>query len=207
MFRYVGRVLIRRLLAGEEDHLAGLQAGILVEECGQGAGDGGGVGAVLGEGFGGDEDQPGVGLASGPVLGIEGHEVLDVGGDQGAARGGGVSQYLVIGQGEQRGVGDDGEHSCPLERSSSAMWPDNISSSSSGKLTLVSGEQPLLTLPGLFGEFLGRVSGGDLGVDLSGVGGPVPDGDAQERTGTPVLSATMASRSSPAGQVLPRGRT
>ena len=58
------------LLAGKEDHLAWLQAGILIEECGQGAGDGGGVGAVLAEGLGGDEDEPGVGLARGPVLGF-----------------------------------------------------------------------------------------------------------------------------------------
>jgi hypothetical protein len=98
------------LLAGKEDHLARLQAGVLIEECGQGAGEGGGVAAVLAEGLGGDEDQPGVGLARGPVLGIEGHEVLDVGSDQGAAGGGGVRQYLVIGEGEECGVGDDSEH-------------------------------------------------------------------------------------------------
>jgi len=45
---------------------------------------------------------------------------------------------------------------------------------------LLSGEQPLFTLPGLFGEFLGPVSGGDLGIDFSRVGGPVPDGGAQQ---------------------------
>ena len=42
------------------------------------------------------------------------------------------------------------------------------------------GKQPLLTQPCLFGEVLGSVSGGDLSIDLSRVGGPVADSDAQQ---------------------------
>ena len=53
------------LLAGKEHHLTRLQAGILIEECGKSTGDGGGVGAIVPEGLGGNEDQPGVGLARG----------------------------------------------------------------------------------------------------------------------------------------------
>ncbi len=47
----------RGSVAGEEEDLAWLYLGGLVEERDEGAGDGGGVGAVLGEGLGGDEDE------------------------------------------------------------------------------------------------------------------------------------------------------
>ena len=49
-----------------------------------------------------------MGLAGGAVAGVEGHEVLDVGCDQGTTRVGGVAQDLVIGQPDESPVGYDG---------------------------------------------------------------------------------------------------
>jgi hypothetical protein len=54
--------------------MASLEVAGLVEESDEGAGDGGREAAVLGKGFGGDEDEAGVCLPGGAVLGIEGHE-------------------------------------------------------------------------------------------------------------------------------------
>ena len=47
---------LRRSVAGQEDDVAVLDLAGLVEERGEGAGDGGCVGAVLGEGLGRDKD-------------------------------------------------------------------------------------------------------------------------------------------------------
>ena len=64
------------ITGGEKEHSPGLDLVWLVEQDGQGAGDGCGEGAVLVEGLGRDEDQTGVGLAGGAVAGVQGHEVL-----------------------------------------------------------------------------------------------------------------------------------
>ena len=42
------------------------------------------------------------------------------------------------------------------------------------------GKQPALAPPGIFGRVFGRFGGADLGVDLMGVGRPVPDCGADE---------------------------
>ncbi len=100
----------RELPAGEKEHVPGLDLAWLVEEGREGAGDGCGEGAVLGEGLGRDEDQAGVGLAGGAVAGVQRHEVLDVGGDQGAAGRGRMGQDLVVDQPDERWFGYDGQH-------------------------------------------------------------------------------------------------
>jgi hypothetical protein len=42
-----------------------------------------------------------------PVLGVQGHEVLDVGGDQGASGCCRAGEYLIVGERDKRGVGYD----------------------------------------------------------------------------------------------------
>ncbi len=73
--------------------------------------------------------------------------------------------------------------SWPLARSCWAMVSQNISSSSSGQLTRLPGEQVALAPPGIFGGVFGRPGGGDLGIDLAGIGRPVPDRDPQQAHG------------------------
>ena len=97
----------QRSVAGQEEDIAVLDLAGLVEERREGAGDGGCVGAVLGEGLGRDEDEAGVCLTGGAVLGVEGHEVLDVGGDRGASGCCCAGEYLIVGERDERGVGDD----------------------------------------------------------------------------------------------------
>jgi hypothetical protein len=80
-------VLWPLLLAAQEEDMASLEVAGLVEKSDERAGDGGREAAVLGNGFDGDEDEAGVCLPGGAVLGIEGHEVLDVGCDQGDTSG------------------------------------------------------------------------------------------------------------------------
>jgi hypothetical protein len=46
------------------------------------------------------------------------------------------------------------------------------------------------------GGFLGRVGGGDLRLDLAGVGSPVADGRGHQVQRYPVLSLTKLTRSS-----------
>jgi hypothetical protein len=65
-----------RSVAGQEEDVTVLDLAGFVEERGEGAGDGGCVGAVLGEGLGGDKDEAGVCLAGGAVLGVEGMKSL-----------------------------------------------------------------------------------------------------------------------------------
>ena len=79
-----------------------------VEQCGEGAGYCGCIGAILGEGLGGDENDAGVRLAGGAVLGVEGHEVPEVGGDQGASGCRCAAEHLIVAEQDKRGVGDDG---------------------------------------------------------------------------------------------------
>ena len=97
----------QRSVAGQGEDMTVLDLAGLVEERGEGAGDGGCVGAVLGEGLGRDEDEAGVCLAGGTVLGVQGHEVLDVGGDQGASGCCRAGEYLIVGERDKRGVGYD----------------------------------------------------------------------------------------------------
>src|SRR5882724_4501221 len=97
------------LVAAQEEDKASLEVAGLVEESDESAGDGGREAAVLSKGFGGDEDEAGVCLPSGAVLGIEGHEVLDVGCDQGASGCRCVSQYLIVGKRDEGRVVDHGQ--------------------------------------------------------------------------------------------------
>ena len=121
-----------------------------------------------------------MGLAGGPVPGVERHEVLDVGGDQRAAGGCGVGEDLVVGEGDERWVGYYGEHVV----ASGAQLLGNEAREHLIKQQRVAhvlpGEQVALTPPCVLGEILGGVGSGDLRVDLLRVGGPVPDGDAKE---------------------------
>src|SRR5580693_9542241 len=81
----------------EEGDSAALDLTGPVEKSEESTGDGGRVGAILGEGLGGNENEPGVRLPGGPVLGVHRHEVLDVGRNQrtsGCCR---VGEYLVVG--------------------------------------------------------------------------------------------------------------
>ena len=72
-------------------------------------------------------------LARGPVLGVQGHEVLDVGRHQRASGAGGVGQDLVVGKRGQRRICDDGRGVVAFgAESCSAMAAESISSSSSG---------------------------------------------------------------------------
>jgi hypothetical protein len=97
------------LVAAQEEDMASLEVARLVEKSDEGAGDGGREAAVLGKGFDGDEDEAGVCLPGGAVLGIEGHEVLDVGCDQGASGCRCVSQYLIVGKRDEGRVVDHGQ--------------------------------------------------------------------------------------------------
>ncbi len=85
-------------VAGQEEDVAVLDLAGFVEECGEGAGDCGCVGAVLGEGLGRDKDEASVRPAGGAVLGVEGHEVFDVGGDQGASGCCCAGECLIVGE-------------------------------------------------------------------------------------------------------------
>ena len=60
------------------------------------------------------------------------------------------------------------------------MAPENISSSSSGWLMALPGEQAAFSPPRVLGRLFGRLSGGYLSINLLGVGGPVPDGGTDE---------------------------
>src|SRR5215470_11185562 len=68
--------------------------------------------------------------------------------------------------------------SCSLARSCSAMTPENISSSS--KAPISPRKQLAFPPPGVFGRVVGGLGRSDLGIDLIGIGGPVPDGDADQ---------------------------
>ena len=91
-----------RSAAGQEEDVAVLDLAGFVEERGEGGCDGGCVGAVLGEGLGRDKNEAGVRLAGGAAAGVEGHEVLDVGGDQGASGCCREGEYLIVGEREAR---------------------------------------------------------------------------------------------------------
>ena len=92
---------------------------------------------------------------AGAVLGIEGHEVLDVGGDQGAAGCRCVGQYLIVGKGDEGRVVDHGQH------------------------VMAFGAQLLGDGAGV-GRCLGVAGGSDFRVDLVWVRRPVSDGDADK---------------------------
>jgi hypothetical protein len=85
-------------MPGKEGNLTGLDLLALVEERGEGVGDRAGEAPVLRECLGRDENQPCVRLPSGPVPGVERHEVLDVGGDQRASRSRCAGEDLVVRQ-------------------------------------------------------------------------------------------------------------
>ncbi len=169
----------RTSVPGEEDDLIGLDA-VLVKESGEGASYRGGVAPVLGEGPGRDENQPRVCLLGGPVLGVEWHEVLDVGGDQRASGGGCAGEDLVVRQGNQRRICRDGQHVVALgaELLGDGVGEHFIEQQREGHWS--PGEQLVFAAPGLLGRVLGGVSGGDLRVDLVRVGRPVADGSADE---------------------------
>jgi hypothetical protein len=113
-------------------------------------------------------------------MGVEWHEVLDVGGDQRSSGGRRAGEDLIIRQGNQCGVCHDcvhvvalgaellgdgvGEHL--IEQQRDAHWSP--------------GEQLVFAAPRLLGCVLGRIGRGYLRVDFVGVGRPVPDGGADE---------------------------
>src|SRR5437016_7376760 len=70
----------------------------------------------------------------------------------------------------------------------------NISSSNSGWLTGLSGQQLTLAQPGLLGGFLGRVGRGDLRVDLAGVGSPVADSGVHQAQRCPSVTADQVDQ-------------
>jgi hypothetical protein len=95
--------------AAEENDPVGANGGGRGQHGCERVGDGAGERPVLREGLGGDQDQPGVLPAGRLVLGVEGDEILDVGGDQGTAGRGSFGQDPVVGERDQSRIGDDRE--------------------------------------------------------------------------------------------------
>ena len=94
------------------------------------------AGAVLGECLGSRSGSALRGRAACSVPGVEGHEVLDVGGDQGALGGRRASENLATGSETQSWVGDDGQHVVSLSAEPLGDESESISSSSSGSHVL-----------------------------------------------------------------------
>jgi len=116
-----------------------------------------------------------VGLAGGAVAAVQGDEILDVGGDQCPSLCRRVGEDLFVGQSRQGWIGDNRHHVVAL----SAELPGDVVGEHlvqqqrlAHRLT---GQESALAQPRLLRGFLGCVSGGDLRVDLGGVGSPVAD--------------------------------
>jgi hypothetical protein len=117
------------------------------------------------------------------VPSIQGHEVFDAGGDESPASRGGVSKDLFVREGNQSWICDDSQH---IVGPSAQLLGDRVREHLIQQQLMthrLTGEQVVFALPGMLGCIFGYLRSGYFGVNLIGVGRPVPNRYAQQTRG------------------------
>lgn len=130
-----------------------------------------------------------MGLIGRAIAAVQGDEILDVGGNRCPPVGRGICEDLVVGQSYQGWIGYNRGDVVAL---GAELLGDVITKHLVQQQRLahgLPGQKLALAQPGALSGFLGCVGGGNLRVDLIGVGSPVADrGRYQARFYTSVIA-------------------